>query len=376
MDLMILNPLQSIKAQVVEAKIYKGQIFKYGVYTDPRDFLEKDTLEINEVIADQIIANYKDDILGAPIQVIYGSHDTDLRNAVGTITDIYKQGDGVWADHSITDPEVIAKLDSGEVGALSPMYNPEYESSRVEADGSRKNYGAVLRHIAIVDAGHFNDMENLVAAQKNKKTFDKNKMLVLSYKQDYKDIGESMDITKESIDNLTDEQLKVLGIERVKNEDETQEETSEDAPEDQEETVEETQEAEAVVAKSKELDSIKAEMLIDRKARHTAEVKASLTDLKAKFNVTQIKQVQASMTELNAQTSIEAVETCRKAVDAVVVAVAAGPDIVQMGELGSAVGKDVRDMSDSEAKEVAAISGSKPEDVKKRAEKYPRKESN
>ena len=154
---------------------FEGQLLPIGLFTDPR-FAGDGELTIDMGYLQTVKANFEKDITGGPVQVVFGSHDPDLNNSVGIVASLRiktglanKEHDGLYGILSISDENVANKVIAGEVGALSVRLIPDFQDSRIVA-GKMKSYGPTLRHVALVDIGHFQSMKNLQLIDATKRT--------------------------------------------------------------------------------------------------------------------------------------------------------------------------------------------------------------
>ena len=354
------------------AKKFKAQLFAYGEFEDPRDYTGEGTITIDEAFVDQIVKNFEANVIGAPVQVPYGTHDRDLSRSVGVVQALHKEADGLYGTLLITNEEAIDRIERGETVATSPAWEFNFISTKVNKDGTRNQYGATLMHAAIVDVPHFAELKNLVAAQKTEKSVDKLYMSMFN-------AGMNQDLI-DQIKGLTDEQLAELGLAKAetKNEEEEEKEQPKEEPtppadgEEEEKGQESKVHEHELATANKRIAQLENTALADRKARYGAEVQATLARNKVKFNAVSVKQVEARLKTMQAAQDLNALEAERNILDAIVEAVSAGPDVVTMGEVGSSVGEPNEGMSDAEVAQAAKDTGLSEEKIREMDKKAPK----
>ena len=376
----------SAQASGEQSKTYEAQLFPLGQFIDPRDPFMESTLSIDEAYLDNLVANYENDVIGAPVQIVYGSHDPDLNTAVGNLISVEKRLNEVNADHNglwgrirIDDPEVSAKIDNGDVAAISVRIIPDFQSSRLIGGKPKETYGPTLRHVAIVDVGHFEDMVNMTPVDASK--FDKNGVYVVPLRANMVNsnlnanrAGDSKmdEITKDITDKLTDEQLADFGLQRV-------DEGNDPDPTPQEPTKEseETKEPEGTTTPAtnendEQIQAARNEALKANRELAQMRLNSQIQANRNKFSAKQLEAVKAQVTKIGeCETSAE-LEATSVQVASQVDIVCQGPDVVTMGENGSAdgVNNDEVKASEKELKDISARTGISVERLKELNEKH------
>lgn len=153
--LSMVSPVQLGKTDQVMGTIFKKQIMSYGTWINPNWWWDDELwMELDEGIADQMIANFNANTFGKRISVPR-NHTGDVNSNAGEVIKLEKGEGGLWAYLDIRDPDTVQKINNGLVFDVSMGWDPDYQDQK-----EGKRHGAVLIHVALVTDPYLNDMDD------------------------------------------------------------------------------------------------------------------------------------------------------------------------------------------------------------------------
>ena len=369
---------------------YRGQVFSYGEFDDPDSFFDDKTVTVDKQFAQDMIKNYREDTIGAPVQVPFGDHSRNLRDSAGVVSDLFIDDNnqveahrGLWGDFEIHDTVAQTEINAGRAAAISPGWVRDWVPTRRVEGKKQAGLGPTLIHAAIVDVGHFN-LARLAPsmAQALDGAGSRNVLLESNMKnQKHLPSGNdgvriqvnagkgsetnNMEITKEMVEAATEEQLNALGLKRAQADDgqgnegegdnqsppetktdetgeSTTDSTSNEGGDDGGET--KTDESKTDESGSNEVSEgasrekiLEARVMTESTARVTAEAAAECEDLlrKGVINRAQLDTIKAELQTDLKTASIDNIDTVVEAHKRRLKVAAAGDPKVEFGERGT-----------------------------------------
>lgn len=363
--------------------IAKAGVFDYLLSEVSAEKVDSDSDSIVRVCREfsDLCAN-KDTFLGKPIKDthIWTGENGAENNASGAIYgDIREQEPYLVSDLIIYDPELIAKIESGEAVELSPAYEAELVKSSGTYDGEPYSYLQRLKcvnHLAVVETGRsgkdlrIQDSKGAVAMEKKKFMDTLTKLLFKDSDGEQKPEQKQMDGDKSELvakiiaaansseldEAAKAEAIMALASELSGHEAMTDEDTEEKKSEDSEE--EKKQEDEGEIEGEKEISITPSELaeIIEKVtdsavSKHIAKLKDSMAN-EAKAVSSAYSEVRDALGYSFDYSGMSAQQIYKMGAEAMGVKVADGMDSLTAFKVAS--------ISKQSVKSVAKVSDSKP----------------